>query len=317
MPVAAQITAIKAAAAALALDAPAERVTTFFATQFSLNTTQQADLVTTGYDGATLAEWTAYLTEQRQDLLDSQGVIPTYVVYQDVYAVDQIAGLKTYLDYRSTGADSAETKISARIAFHAEVRAAISGLRQSHHLEAVGAAILHGLAVGGKATKGSGDQGIDFIGNKALIELEAAFRSGSMPKVRSFPGDRTFVLGSSKAARNGKRPLLSPVAVRELVGGWLIQRSQAGLWREQGIHLLSPVQMVLLTTYRLSDDAKRLCNTIGIQVWNIPETIALVCLSAAPNVFNEDVGPSKFMAANFRAWWYAFQTNRLPAPVAT
>ncbi len=316
MPADAQINALKAVANGLALTAPPQRVTDFIASRFGLNATQLADLVTTGFDGASLAEWTAYLTQQRQELLDIQGIVPSYVIYSDVHGVDQMAGLKTYLAYRNADPNSAEAKLGARIEFHGQIRSAISALKQGHHLEAVGAAILTGLAVRGKATKGSGDQGIDFIGKKSLIELEAAFRSGGIPKVRSFPGDSTFVLGSSKAARNGNRPVLSPVAVRELVGGWLIQRSQAGLWREQGIQLLSPIQMVLLTTYRLSDDAKRLCNALGVQVWNFPETIALVCLSAPASVFNEDVGTPQFLPDKFRAWWNEFQCDRLAAPVA-
>ena len=309
MPSAAQIGALKAAAEAVPLDGPVQRLTNFFAGHFNLNAVQQADLITVGFDGATLAEWTAHLTRHREELLDSQGAIPSYVIYSDVHRTNQIAGLKTYLT-----AHRGEARLAQRIEFHDSIRTALHGLTQGHYLEAVGAAILAGLRLRSRATAGSGDQGIDFFGSKPLIELDPAFRTAGMQM--PFPGQSTFVLGSSKKAARPSRPLLNPAHVRELVGGWLIQRSREGLWRAQGIQMLSPVQMVLLTTYRLSPDAKQLCNSIGIQVWNLPETVAFVCMTAPDNLFNGQGGAPLFSPTEFNTWWTTFHTSRAPATAA-
>jgi hypothetical protein len=311
MPTAGQISALKAAARAIPLNSPPVRVTDFISGHFQLNPVQQADLVTTGFAGATLAMWVAYITEERKVILDRECALPPFVVYTDALGADQISGLQPYLTTRGKS-----PQFVTRIGLHNQIRSALIGLAQGHHLEAIGAAILNGLSVSGRATRGSGDQGIDFIGRRTLVPIDPAFINGSLPEIRALPGDNAFVLGSSKAPRSSAttRPLLSPHYVRELIGGWTIQRSQAGLWREQGIKMMSPVQMVLLTTYQLSADAKRLCNIVGVQLWTLPELISLVCEAAPNNVFQNAAGAPRIMTAAFRTWWMAHHNNRLAVP---
>lgn len=311
MPTANQISALKAAARAILLDSQPVRLTEFIAAHFQLNAVQQADLVTTGFAGATLAEWIAHITDERTIILDKECALPSFVVYKDQFGIDQIGGLQPYLTQKGKGPHFVE-----RIALHGQIRTALIRLTQGHHLEAVGAAILDGLAVSSRATRGAGDQGIDFIGRRTLIALDPVFTHGSLPEIRALPGENAFVLGSSKApeTRSNNRPLLSPHYIRELIGGWTIQRSQAGLWREQGIKMLSPVQMVLITTYRVSADGKRLCNTIGVQLWTLPELISLICEAAPNDVFGNNAGTLQFISARFRAWWTIHHNNRLAVP---
>jgi hypothetical protein len=309
MPTPAQTNALRLAARQLTQNQPAQRISDFVGGVLGLNATQQADLVVTGFQGDSLADLVGLITKQREDFLDINGIIPTYVVYTDVHGVRQIAGIRTYLTEQNGNA-----RLLERIVFHDEIRSALRALARGHYLEAVGAAILNGLSLASAATRGANDQGIDFIGRKPLIPINPVFIDGSVEPLQEHPGDKTFVLGSSKAtrARGAARPVLPPAFIRELIGGWIIQRSEVRLWSEQGIKLLSPIQMVLLTTYRLSPDSKLLCNTLGVQIWNLPELVALVCLSAPDAVFNDATG-SHFIRPAFRRWWWERHTNRLQA----
>jgi hypothetical protein len=107
-------------------------------------------------------------------------------------------------------------------------------------------------------------------------------------------------------------PLLQPAHIREVAGGWVIQRTSTGIWQKVGIRMLSPVQMILVTTYRLSDASKSECRELGIQVWGLPELIYLVCLSAPADVFDSSKGYA-FSARGFGAWWRTHHRNRLMA----
>jgi hypothetical protein len=60
--------------------------------------------------------------------------------------------------------------------------------------------------------------------------------------------------------------------------------------------------MILVTTYRLSTEAKSDCRDLGIQVWGIPELIYLVCRWAPETVFDA-VNGNTFSASAFRGWW--------------
>lgn len=79
---------------------------------------------------------------------------------------------------------------------------------------------------------------------------------------------------------------ISPAHIRELIGGWLIQRSDAGIWRQAAnIKMLSAIQLLLVTTYRLSDESLSLCRDLGVAVWGIPELIYLICKHSPDSVF--------------------------------
>jgi hypothetical protein len=129
------------------------------------------------------------------------------------------------------------------------------------------------------------------------------------------PGEKVFLFASSKAVmvhKLGQTRLLDPAHIRELVGGWIIQRSSAGIWQKFGIRMLSPVQMILVTTYRLSNDGRAECHSLGVQVWGIPELVYLVCRTAPAPVFDAQ-NAYEFSAAEFRAWWTKRHQTRLMA----
>src|SRR5439155_15438185 len=106
-----------------------------------------------------------------------------------------------------------------------------------------------------------------------LVLIDPSFSEGDLCKPQVLPGDKVFVFASSKAFTDGRqsRPeLINRAHIRELVGGWVIQRSSVAKWQSVGIRMLSPVQMILVTTYRLSPDAKAECRALGVHVWGIP-----------------------------------------------
>ncbi len=186
------------------------------------------------------------LTHARERILRDECLVPTFVIYED-RGVSQIAGLSNYLELRGYDAH-----FRNRLVQHNSIRDALRRLQRGHHLEALAAAILNEACGRGEATQPSGDQGIDAIGWKELITIDASFSDGSASIPQIFPGQNVLALASSKAVvgqGRGKPKLLDVAHVRELVGGWVIQRSPVGKWKEFGIQTLTPLQMILVTTY--------------------------------------------------------------------
>src|SRR6185436_19898869 len=107
------------------------------------------------------------------------------------------------------------------------------------------------------------------------------------------------------------RPRLLDVAhIRELVGSWVIQRSPTGKWSDVGIQTLTPIQLILVTTYRMSVNAKAQCRSLGVQVWSMPELVYLICNVAPDEVFDASVGYT-LSPNRFREWWRERDLNRL------
>jgi len=130
------------------------------------------------------------------------------------------------------------------------------------------------------------------------------------------PGNRVYFVASSKAMMDatGEAPLrlISPAHIRELVGSWVIQRSSVGAWAGIGLQMLTPLQLVLVTTYRLSDESQQDCHRLGVQVWGLAELTYLICRYAPPAVFS---GPNgAFSTAEFNVWWKDKDRGRLARP---
>jgi hypothetical protein len=298
------------AAKALPFTAPSQRIEDFVSNILGLNPLARASLFPDPDPHGHLALIVGEFTSFREDLLREDGVIPEYIVTVDPLGRYFIQGLSSYLV-----ASGADQRLINRLPHHRTVRNSLIKIQRGHHLEAVAAALLASCCEHGTATQGSGDQGIDALGWHTLIRLERAFVSGDVPGVGIVPGERTFILASSKAilkVAGGRRASMDPAYIRELVGGWVIQRTHAGLWRKQGIQMLTPVQMVLVTTYKLSESAKAECRELGVQSWTLPELIYLVMLKAPDNVFDPASGFA-FSLARFRDWWKPFHSNRLAA----
>jgi hypothetical protein len=98
--------------------------------------------------------------------------------------------------------------------------------------------------------------------------------------------------------------------IREIVGGWVIQRSVVGAWGDQGVKMLSPVQMIFVTTYRLSVGARSDCKRLGVQVWGLPELIYFVAANAPDSVFDSNAGYA-FSKLEFEKWYAAYGNKRL------
>ena len=305
-----EVRQIKAAARQISLNAPVERVEDFVCRVLGLNAVQRTQYFPGPDPTGFRAIAVGHLTTEREKILGGECCVPSFAVYHDTLKIPKISGFSTYL-----AAKPVDAQLRGRLTHHQDVRAALTRLGDGHNLEALAAAIMHGECDYGEATRGSGDQGIDAIGWKKLLLIEPALSNGSITPGEVLPGEKVFLLASSKAFTSGtagQPKLINPAHIRELVGGWVIQRTSAGKWKEVGIRMLSPVQMILVTTYRLSPDAKAECRTLGVQVWGIPELIYLVCLTAPAGVF-DTAASFAFSSSEFRSWWKRRDQSRLMA----
>lgn len=295
-----EVRLVLSAARNLPLTSPPERVEEFVGRVLQLNPVNHSLYFPIQDPTGTLALAVSHLTKEREKILGDECTIPSFTVYHDPLNVAHIAGFSTHLAYINM-----DQTLRARLAHFAEVQSELRRIKHGPDLEALAAAILNKECDFGEATQGSGDQGIDAIGWKELVLIEASFSSGDISAKEILPGEKVFLFASSKAFTFGpsKSPkLINPAHIRELVGGWVIQRSSAGTWQNVGIRMLSPVQMILVTTYRLSPDAKAECRSLGVQVWGLPELIYLVCRAAPANVFDATANFT-FSSKNFREWW--------------
>lgn len=311
MPLSAQeVRQVLTSARQLQIDAPTLRVEDFFVNVLGLNAVQRVAYFPSPDPNGFLALAVAHLTQERERLLREDSTVPGFAVFKDSLGNFCIAGSDTYLATKNISAECRR-----RLAQHAVIRTVLRKIQNGHDLEALAAAIMSAQCDYGEATRGSGDQGIDAIGWKQLVLIEPSFVDGNFLKSQALPGEKVFLFASSKAFTDGKETppkLINPAHIRELVGGWLIQRSSIAKWQAVGIRMLSPVQMILVTTYRLSDDAKLECQSLGVQVWSIPELIYLICVSAPNSVFDPANGHT-FSPSEFKKWWQTRNASRLMA----
>jgi hypothetical protein len=284
------------------------RVEDFISQTLGLNAVQRGVYFPSPDPAGLLEVAIAHLTKEREKILRDECIIPTFAVYQDVNGRHFVSGFNSYLASKNVDAN-----LRGRLRQHSFVRMALRRMRNGHDLEAFAAAILDAKCDYGEATRGSGDQGIDAIGWKELVLIEPCFSEGDFVKNQVLPGEKVFLFASSKAFTDGKDAppkQINPAHIRELVGGWIIQRSSAGKWQPVGIRMLSPVQMILVTTYRLSIDSKAECRSLGVQVWGIPELVYLCCAAAPANVFDA-ANNHAFSTTAFNTWWRAKNQSRL------
>ncbi len=303
-----EVRQIIAAVRQLPSNAPSVRVEDFISQTLGLNPVQRG-LYFPNPDPAGLLEIAvAHLTKKREKILRDECLVPEFTVYQDVHSQHFVSGFDTYLGIRNIAA-----KLRGRLAHHSVIRTALRRMKNGHDLEALAAAIMNVNCDYGEATRGSGDQGIDAIGWKQLVLIEPCFSEGDFIKNQVLPGEKVFLFASSKAFTDGKGTppkIINPAHIRELVGGWVIQRSSVAKWHSVGIRMLSPVQMVLVTTYRLSMDSKAECRNLGVQIWGIPELIYLCCVAAPDTVFDA-ANNYAFSTAAFNVWWKLRNQSRL------
>ena len=256
-----QIGTIRAAATGLDFFAPLEPVMDFTIRVLGLSAEEQLALF--GADDADEPlSLTNKLTAEIERLLTFEGAVPSFGILVAPDFVDRIGGFGTVML-----ACGAREKTVTRLRWHAEIRAQLRSVTKGHDLEAIAAAILEAAVGRGHATRGSGDQGVDVLGWQPLASTFPLFASlverGNQPSISNW--EKVFFIASSKAnLQNAEQPtVLNPAFIRELVGTWLIQRTSIGHWSDAGILPLSAVQVILVTTYRLSSEARRECRRSG------------------------------------------------------
>jgi hypothetical protein len=116
--------------------------------------------------------------------------------------------------------------------------------------------------------------------------------------------EKVYFIASSKAnlGKKDEQDLVNPAFIRELVGGWVIQRTSVGHWNQTGISPLSSLQPIFVTTYRLSAEARAECRRLGVQIWSLSELIFLISKFGPDNLFGA-TGDSDFDKPAFAAWW--------------
>jgi hypothetical protein len=300
-----QLKQLRTAARALPFDAPLETVADFITRILEITPGEEAAIFGDA-DSDELTTATNTLTKEQERILLYDGQLPRFAVVVQDDQPDRIAGLGTVM-----GLLHDNPKLVARLAHHAQIRAALVALEKGHHLEAVAAAILHAACDSASATIGSSDQGIDAFAWQACLPASPLFAPTPLDCTDVMPMDweKIYFLASSKAnlSQDAKPDPINPAFIRELVGGWLLQRTGTGKWSQLGILPLSPVQLVLVTTYRISPAARGECMSLGVQVWALPELIFFIAKYAPDDVF----AGATFDVAAFAAWWQTKDESRI------
>lgn len=300
-----QLSQMLTAARHIAFAAPRETVADFAARTIPLDAGEQARFFA---DPANIGQLADSLSEERDRLLSNEGRIPPFAVLVGADRPFEISGLGTALGVRD-----ARPALVSRLEQHERIAETLRGFSEGSQLEAVAAAIIASACDYGSATKGSGDQGIDAIGWKIFLPIlpEICVRPHKRGLLPPYPWERIMVIASSKAqvAASRRWKLINPAHFRELIGAWTIQRSGTGAWTTHVLPL-SPIQLVMATTYRVSAPARAECRELGVQIWALPELVYLICEFGPDSLFPPD-GTGTFHRGAFRRWWRAKDATRI------
>jgi hypothetical protein len=301
---------------AMPLDAAKQSLIDFIALTLNLNASQKAEIspdATAPADDpkrVILDRVAASLDAKRARLLKEEARIPSGVLItandaQGTLREHSVIGLLEFL--RNEGK---EAVFIERVGQAASIRDYLTGIGDGTKLEALAATLLRKIHSTCHATRRSFDQGVDCLAHEPILPIDSWCSEAEIKKTEH----RLHIVASCKA-NEGNTPggipvTITPAHVRELIGAWLIQRSESGLWQKAaGIKLLSPMQLLLVTTYRLSDDSMQLCRNLGVAVWGIPELIYLICQHAPNAVFS---GPANaLVVAEIENWMVAADVVRL------
>lgn len=311
----AEIATVLRAARAMPMTEPAVTVEDFYGTTLGLSPVLAGSLFPKPDPAGVGAILVSHLTLEREIILRDNCDVPSFVVYETP-AGFMISGLCTYYSSVKSLPSDYPVDFVNRLQQSGKIRSQLIGIAKGHRLEALAAALLAVACTYGEATRGSGDQGIDAIGTNHLISIDSLFLDGEINDAKIAPGQKVFILASSKAGLGLSKSnvkIISPAHIRELIGGWLIQRSETSVWRNMGIQMLSPLQLLLVTTYRLSSESKSDCNRLGVQVWGIPELVFLICRYGANGIFS---GVGGFSSIDFSNWWAAKESTRIFPAIA-
>jgi hypothetical protein len=230
------------------------------------------------------------LDARRQKILRGEGRLSSAVLSKRVDVLTNgytysVMGLGHYLTQNGEA-----DQFVGRMAHHNSVREFLTGIGDGHKLEALAASVLRKIYKNCTLTQRSFDQGVDCFAGQEVLELSSWCCDPDMLFLLRKVGERLHIIASCKAnegnVAGGNPSTISPAHVRELIGAWMIQRSDSGMWQQQArIKILSPLQLLLVTTYRLSDNSQSLCRRMGVAVWGIPELVYLISRHAPDSVF--------------------------------
>lgn len=316
---------IVAAFRALPTTSPEKPLSNFLTEVLSLNPSQIATLLPDQAASPndkrfiTLGKIAGKLESVRKEIIEAETRIPSAVLYSrrnlagtaDEYFV---AGLSDFV-LKAFG----DLQYAKRVEQTERLREYLLKISDPGILESLAAALLSGEYPNCLPTQKTRDQGVDCLASRAILELESWCCAPDKSPTVSTVGESLHVIASCKAmdgsvSNTVSSNLLPPAHIRELVGGWLIQRTDSGMWqRLQGIKPLAPVQLLLVTTYRLSDPSLKLCRQIGVSAWGVPQLIARICKSAPETVFPKAHGFA-FQPAAMELWHSAFGITRMKSP---
>ncbi len=311
-----------AAFRSLPIDAPVKTLTEFIGDCLSLNPSQLASITPDSsltYDSldskiAYHVQMASILDYQRQSLIRKEARIPPAVLIAEKAPNGAVArylvlGLCTYLRQNRV-----EEKFLARLSHHDTIRTFLTNIGDGFKLEALTAALLQQTYPTTYATKKSSDQGVDIFSNKDILEIDSwCCMPDTYATIRK-ASERLHIIASCKAnegnSSGGIPATITPAHARELIGAWLIQRTGAGIWQQRaGVKLLSPMQLLLITTYRLSDDTLQLCRDLGVAVWSITELIYLICRDGPDQIFPGN--GASFNSSELETWLEAAGATRI------
>lgn len=258
--------------------------------------------------------WLAWpiLPRKQWPEVNAEARIPSAVIYK---APDNLLGTSNYFVRGLASflaANSEDERFITRIKQHDSLRAYLTGLGDGFQLEALAAAVLREEYSDYYATRKSNDQGVDCFASRPILQISSwCSRSDMLPEISKI-GERLHVVASCKAnegnVANQTPRTINPSQIREVIGAWLIQRADSGMWKQRaGVKFLSPLQLLLVTTYRLSADSYTLCRDMGVAVWGIPELIYLICRFAPDRVF----GQGSFNSVELKRWSDEFDNTRV------
>ncbi len=307
---------------ALPIDSGSQLLTDFIAVSLNLNASQKAEICPDADSPAddtkrvVLDRIAASLDARRLKVLKEEAKISNAVLTTKPDAAGgkpeySVMGLLEFL--RNSGAQDAFLQ---RVRLADTIRTYLTGIGDGLKLEAIAAILLKQQYESCRATRRSFDQGVDCFATQPILELESWCCAPDMIATVQKTGEKLHIIASCKANEGniagGIPSTISPAHTRELIGAWLIQRSDSGMWQKAaGIKLLSPMQLLLVTTYRLSDDTMQLCRNLGVAVWSITELIYLICRSAPSDVFAP--GATTINIDRMEAWIASADADRAVA----
>lgn len=314
----AQVLAIKDAAVALAFDTPECDFTDFIATTLGLTVIQKAEITPSGpapsekNKANQIDSIAGKLYASRSGILHDKAEIPNFLMRDKV---DPITGFSSYwIGGLGAHLHTGKSKdIIDRLRAHNEIRNYLCAIGDGKYLEALGAGLLSAEFSFSRATQGTGDQGVDIFSSVDVLKIGQWLSSGGGGSAgfREI-GHTVHVISSCKANTGnllaGYPNDLSPAMLREHLGSWLIQRSEHSIWNSRSIKPLSPILLLFITTYRVTDSVRQLASKMGVAIWGIPEIIVMICEKCPATCFD---GTGRIAKAGMDAWIAGFHSDRL------